>query len=202
MFLHPSTESIYDLIVAVGRVLYAVRLLTCLYLVLFNLHGDNVLKCPSLQHRTKLVLLSYRSAHLRIPATKQNKHGVTIAALPFNTAVTIPAYFALCCDVHSNLGPVLLQHSHGGPVVLSYTREELSYIGTSLFPTSMFTYNTRVASQLKFRNIYNALPCLRWDYNRYGRGIDQHIYGETNNISVRISARKNNLSIQTRRRPT
>ena len=125
-------------VMAVGRVLCAFRLLTCFYLVVFNLNGDITRKCSSLQYRPGIVLSVCRSARLRSPVVKQSKHGTTIVALPFNTAVAMPAYFALCCDVHPNPGPTLLQHCPGSSTIVCYTRKELLQIGTLPFSTSKF----------------------------------------------------------------
>jgi hypothetical protein len=57
--------------------------------------------------KPSLLLFSYRSAGLKAPIIKQHKHGSTVVSLPFNTAVTLRAYFALCCDVLPNTGPTL-----------------------------------------------------------------------------------------------
>ena len=177
---------------AVGRVLCAFRLLTCFYLVVFNLNGDITRKCSSLQYRPGIVLSVCRSARLRSPVVKQSKHGTTIVALPFNTAVAMPAYFALCCDVHPNPGPTLLHHCPGSSTIVCYTRKELLQIGTLPFSTSKFMLDAGVVSQLKLHNIYNASSvCLQWVYG----GLNRNAYEETSNIPVRISRRKKDIFI-------
>lgn len=113
------------------RVLYALCFfgLFLSHSIYFNV--DTSTNQLALDYRPNLVLFSYRSATLKVPIVKQQKHGASVVALPFDASVTLPAYFALCCDVHSNPAPTLLDPSR--LAVQTYTRDKLLHIGKSLY---------------------------------------------------------------------
>lgn len=87
------------------RVVYALGTFAYLYLFLLILRETTLFSGLCLINRSTLVKLSQRSAGLKTSAAKFHKHGATLLALPFNSTVTLKAYFALCCDVSPNPGP-------------------------------------------------------------------------------------------------
>ena len=88
-----------------GRVVYALGTLVYLYLFLLILRETSSFSGLCLVNRSTLVKRGPRSAALKTSAAKFHKHGATHLALPFNSTVTLKAYFALCCDVSPNPGP-------------------------------------------------------------------------------------------------
>lgn len=61
---------------------------------------------PGLTLKPGLIICSRRSTSLGVAILKQSKRGTHAVVLPFDANVQISAYFALCCDVSSNPGPV------------------------------------------------------------------------------------------------
>ena len=88
-----------------GRVVYALGTLVYLYLFLLILRETSSFSGLCLVNRSTLVKRGRRAAALKTSAAKFHKHGATHLALPFNSTVTLKAYFALCCDVSQNPGP-------------------------------------------------------------------------------------------------
>lgn len=120
--------------------------------------------------KPSLLLFHYRSASLKASITKQYKHGSTVISLPFNAAVTLPAYFAICCDVLPNPGPTFQS-----TVSSTYTRDKLLDIGKSLSCSEVnFKLDSGTTTALKLHNIYNKAPSL----------CHQYFYSEDKQISA------------------
>lgn len=61
---------------------------------------------PGLPLKPSLIIYSHHSTSLGVAILKQSKRGTHAVVLPFDANVQISAYFAICCDVSSNPGPV------------------------------------------------------------------------------------------------
>jgi hypothetical protein len=104
----------YQLCVMEARHLFNILCLLGLFLfhsIHFNKDGSRGASL-GLIYRPKLMWNQYYSASVKVPIVRQHKHGTMVIALPFAAAVSLPDYFALCCDVHSNPGPICRQHTH------------------------------------------------------------------------------------------
>ena len=127
----------------------------------------------------------YYSASVKVPIVRQHKHGAMVIALPFAAAVSLPDYFALCCDVHSNPGPICRQHTHDErnsiPVRISgrEVRNEMAFRQQKYFQT---------CSALHTNNYSNSI----WLINHY------HARNATNLINVKVNKSFSNFSSKIR----
>lgn len=127
----------------------------------------------------------YYSASVKVPIVRQHKHGTMVIALPFAAAVSLPDYFALCCDVHSNPGPICRQHTHDErnsiPVRISgrEVRNEMAFRQQKYFQT---------CSALHTNNYSNSI----WSINHY------HARNATNLINVKVNKSFSNFSSKIR----
>ena len=133
---------------AAGRVICALRLLACFLLMAYLTTTDISPSGFSLLCRPKLVVRCRRSASLKIPVMKQTKRGTKVVALPFDTTVPLPAYFALCCDVSSNPGPERFGLQN------FYTRKQLIDIRESMCSAECNYHRDSAMNRLKLHNIY------------------------------------------------
>ena len=90
---------------AVGRVLSMLRFISCISLIIWNPLNYSIRNTSALPSRPILQLKLSRAASLKLAVCKHSKHGLHVVALPFDSTVTLDAYFAICCDVASNPGP-------------------------------------------------------------------------------------------------
>ena len=131
------------------RVLYTLCLQSGLFLShCIHFIVDVSVNQLGLVFRPNLALFSYRSANSKVAIIKQQKHGTTVVALPFD-------YFALSCDVLPNPRPTLL---NTGRLIQTYTRDNLLYIGKSLScaKATQCKFDSRIsAAALKIHYIYN-----------------------------------------------
>ena len=94
---------------AAGRACYNLRVfgLVCITVVLLT--DTAPYTKLSLLYRLKINEFSRRAAAVRVPVLKLTSHGASVVVLPFDSHVSLSAYFAICCDVSSNPGPVVAQ---------------------------------------------------------------------------------------------
>ena len=138
-------------IMAGGHAFDALRLF-CLFLFLSStLHKETSPNDSALVFYPRFSILHRRSAALKLPAVKESKRGLLSLALPFNNHVTLPAYFAICCDVSSNPGPEIKS-----PSLQRYSRHELLDIGESLrCSESRFVIDSSIVQDLQLNGLFH-----------------------------------------------
>ena len=109
---------------AEGRVLCALRLLGLVFYLMSLMTGNVSLSESTLLWKPRLIISGHSAAALKFPMLKHSRHGMFVLALPFDSYVPLPAYFAICCDVSLNPGP-----ESGFMAPQSYSRSELLNIG-------------------------------------------------------------------------
>ena len=109
-----------------------------------------------LLNRPCILLPRRRAASLKNPVLKHSKHGANVVVLPFDSSVTLSAFFALCCDVHCHPGPEQLCHRHSVDIH-AYSRAHFHDIGKSVSSTAIdYTLDSRTVAYLKLNDIYNT----------------------------------------------
>ena len=143
-----------------GHAFDALRLF-CLFLFLSStLHKETSPNDSALVFYPRFSILHRRSAALKLPVVKESKRGLLSFALPFNNHVTLPAYFAICCDVSSNPGPEIKS-----PSLQRYSRHELLDIGESLrCSESRFAIDSSIVQDLQLNGLFHQ-PISTWPVN-------------------------------------
>ena len=143
-----------------GHAFDALRLF-CLFLFLSStLHKETSPNDSALVFYPRFSILHRRSAALKLPVVKESKRGLLSLALPFNNHVTLPAYFAICCDVSSNPFPEIKS-----PSLQRYSRHELLDIGESLrCSESRFAIDSSIVQDLQLNGLFHQ-PISTWPMN-------------------------------------
>ncbi|XP_068707597.1 uncharacterized protein [Montipora foliosa] len=143
-----------------GHAFDALRIF-CLFLFLSStLHKETSPNDSALVFYPRFSILHRRFAALKLPAVKESKRGLLSLALPFNNHVTLPAYFAICCDGSSNPGPEIKS-----PSLQRYSRHELLDIGESLrCSESRFAIDSSIVQDLQLNGLFHQ-PISTWPVN-------------------------------------
>ena len=115
---------------AARRALTALSLLFCFLSSSLSGGSTNSSGNFLLLYCTSLKVNIRRSSCLKHEITKFTKHGSHALSRPFDSQVMVSAYFAICCDVHSNPGP---QNISSDRRLIHYTREQLLCFRSSTF---------------------------------------------------------------------
>ena len=120
----------------------------------------------------RLTKTSGRAAVLKTPVLLQSSHGISVLTLPFDSRVPLAAYFALCCDVSPNPGPINRQ---------TYSRAQLLEVRNSVVCfKSQLDIDSKSIAILKRTGIFANPPWL-------ADILCLSTYEEQHSIATRIS---------------